>query len=108
MSFSLVPMCIIPNQVKVFKDSISATTKTKKKPNKKEIGIFYAKFKRPLSYLFILLGKPRKSASDKEEISDLLKGLRKAEKAHQKEYGFSDSIVDILIEQRDLKIGKLE
>lgn len=86
----------------------SAKAKVEKKPSDKVIGFFYNMYKKPLNFLFILLKKERKSKDDKEKIKDIVSGLRKAEKKHQKENNYSDSVVDLLIEQRKLKLGKLE
>ena len=90
------------------KAKTKAGTKTTKKPTKALIGLFYSYYKRPLNYLFSILAKPRKTAEQKETVKSLMSGLRKAEVKFQKENKFTDSIVDLLINQRSLKLGKLE
>ena len=85
-----------------------AKAKTTKKPTKALIGLFYSYYKRPLNYLFSILSKPRKTADQKATVKSLMAGLRKAETKFQKENKFTDSIVDLLINQRSLKLGKLE
>ena len=86
----------------------AAKEKVTKKPTKAVIGIFYNYYKRPLNYLFSLLKKARKTAEEKATVKSLMTGLRKAEAKYQKENKFSDSIVDMLINQRSLKLGRLE
>ena len=86
----------------------AAKEKVTKKPTKAVIGIFYNYYKRPLNYLFSLLKKARKTAEEKATVKSLMAGLRKAEAKYQKENKFSDSIVDMLINQRSLKLGRLE
>lgn len=86
----------------------SAKDKVTKKPTKAVIGIFYNYYKRPLNYLFSLLKKARKTAEEKSTVKSLMTGLRKAEAKYQKENKFTDSIVDMLINQRSLKLGRLE
>ena len=90
------------------KSKAKTATKVTKKPLKATIGLFYSYYKRPLNYLFSILAKPRKTAEQKETVKSLMAGLRKAEVKFQKEHKFSDSIVDLLINQRSLKLGKLE
>jgi hypothetical protein len=90
------------------KAKAKTATKVTKKPLKATIGLFYSYYKRPLNYLFSILAKPRKTAEQKETVKSLMAGLRKAEAKFQKEHKFSDSIVDLLINQRSLKLGKLE
>lgn len=82
--------------------------KVRKNPTKAVIGIFYNYYKRPLNYLFSLLKKARKTAEEKATIKSLMAGLRKAEAKYQKENKFTNSVVDMLINQRTLKLGKLE
>ena len=86
----------------------AAKDKVTKKPLKATIGLFYSYYKRPLNYLFSILAKPRKTAEQKETVKSLMAGLRKAEVKFQKEHKFTDSIVDLLINQRSLKLGRLE
>jgi hypothetical protein len=90
------------------KAKTKAGTKTTKKPLKATIGLFYSYYKRPLNYLFSILAKPRKTAEQKETVKSLMAGLRKAEAKFQKEHKFTDSVVDLLINQRSLKLGRLE
>lgn len=83
-------------------------TEQNNEPTTTQIGMFYNMYKKPLNYLFQLLQVKRKSQEQKEKIHSLAKELRKVEKAFQKNMGFADSVVDLLINQRNLKLGKLE
>lgn len=90
---------------------VSLSGKSKKKEKKltdTQIGFFYNMYKKPLNYLFSLLRAKRKTKEQKVVIKSLLKEMRKVEKAFQKNHDLVDSIVNLLIDQRKLKLGKLE
>lgn len=88
-------------------ESLSGKKKEKKLTDT-QIGFFYNMYKKPLNYLFRLLKAKRKSKEQKETIQSLLKEMRKVEKAFQKNHDLADSIVNLLLDQRKLKLGKLE
>lgn len=87
--------------------SLSAASKSKE-ASTKEIGSFYNRNKKILNYLFVLLKKKKKSEEDKNTIKEVFKKLRLIEKKFKKEFKVKNSIVDFLINQRSLKVGKLE
>lgn len=105
---SVVVMLKFSNQVQAMQSLSSKAKAQSSAPTKTAIGIFYNFYKSPLNYLFALLKKPRKTQEVKQTIKEILIKLRKAEKKFMKEHQFSDSVVDFLINQRSLRLGKLE
>lgn len=108
---------IFPKSVRIVKSAlrgigsgsglyVSRSAKATASPSKKVIGLFYNMHKSPLNYLFSLLKKARKSADDKEIIKDIMVGLRKMDKSFMKEHSFKDSILDLLIDQRELTLPR--